>query len=203
MQERKAASGPSWAYWRNREWAYAEKGLALKQNLHAKMKKNLKGQGKCFSVPCVTRFQAAARRRLLPPVYPEFGAHRTIFCGTSSRNNGFSPWKIALWPRVPMHGHFLHLRAGGGSFACDGLRACAAYDSNCGLCSMRSLLDCSGRLQESSRKHALLQAAYLPRRKNTVAHSFSPFSFILGIVSPAKRKSKFFAAGASILHMPI
>ena len=98
---------------------------------------------------------------------------------------------------------FLHLRAGGGSFACDGLRACAAYDSNCGLCSMRSLLDCSGRLQESSRKHALLQAAYLPRRNNTVAHSFSPFSFILGIVSPAMRNSKFFAAGASILHMPI
>lgn len=38
-----------------------------------------------------------------------------------------------------------------------------------------SLLDSSGRLQESSRKHALLQAAYLPRRKTVIAHHFNPF----------------------------
>lgn len=38
-----------------------------------------------------------------------------------------------------------------------------------------SLLDSSGRLQESSRKHALLQAAYLPRRKMVIAHHFNPF----------------------------
>ena len=40
-----------------------------------------------------------------------------------------------------------------------------------------SLLDSSGRLQESSRKHALLQAAYLPRRKTVIAHHFNPFCF--------------------------
>ena len=28
------------------------------------------------------------------------------------------------------------LQAGGGSFPCDGWHACAAYDSNCGLCSI-------------------------------------------------------------------
>lgn len=60
---------------------------------------------------------------------------------------------------------------------------------------LRSLLDCSGHLQESSRKHVLLQATYLPRRKNTIAHSFGPFSFILAIVSLAKRRSKFFLCG--------
>ena len=38
-----------------------------------------------------------------------------------------------------------------------------------------SLLVGSGRLQESSRKHALLQAAYLPRRKTVIAHHFNPF----------------------------
>ena len=38
-----------------------------------------------------------------------------------------------------------------------------------------SLLDSSGRLQESSRKHALLQATYLPRRKTVIAHHFNPF----------------------------
>ena len=38
-----------------------------------------------------------------------------------------------------------------------------------------SLLDSSGRLQESSRKHALLQAAYLPRRKTVITHYFNPF----------------------------
>ena len=38
-----------------------------------------------------------------------------------------------------------------------------------------SLLDSSGRLQESSRKHALLQAAYLPRGKTVIAHHFNPF----------------------------
>ena len=38
-----------------------------------------------------------------------------------------------------------------------------------------SLLDSSGRLQESSRKHALLQAAYLPRRRTVIAHHFNPF----------------------------
>ena len=38
-----------------------------------------------------------------------------------------------------------------------------------------SLLDSSGRLQESSRKHALLQAAYLPRRKMVITHYFNPF----------------------------
>lgn len=40
-----------------------------------------------------------------------------------------------------------------------------------------SLLDSSGRLQESSRKHALLQAAYLPRRKSVIPHHFNPFRF--------------------------
>ena len=38
-----------------------------------------------------------------------------------------------------------------------------------------SLLDSSGRLQESSRKHALLQVAYLPRRKTVITHYFNPF----------------------------
>ena len=38
-----------------------------------------------------------------------------------------------------------------------------------------SLLDCSGRLQESSRKHALLQATYRPRRKTVITHYFNPF----------------------------
>ena len=40
-----------------------------------------------------------------------------------------------------------------------------------------SLLDSSGRLQESSRKHALLQATYLPRRKTVITHHFNPFCF--------------------------
>lgn len=40
-----------------------------------------------------------------------------------------------------------------------------------------SLLDSSGRLQESSRKHALLQATYLPRRKSVIPHHFNPFCF--------------------------
>ena len=40
-----------------------------------------------------------------------------------------------------------------------------------------SLPDSSGRLQESSRKHALLQAAYLPRRKSVIPHYFNPFCF--------------------------
>ena len=40
-----------------------------------------------------------------------------------------------------------------------------------------SLLDSSGRLQESARKHTLLQAAYLPRRKTVITHHFSPFCF--------------------------
>ena len=40
-----------------------------------------------------------------------------------------------------------------------------------------SLLDSSGRLQESSRKHALLQATYLPRRKSVMPHHFNPFWF--------------------------
>ena len=40
-----------------------------------------------------------------------------------------------------------------------------------------SLLDSSGRLQESSRKHALLQATYLPRRKSVIPHHFTPFCF--------------------------
>ena len=39
-----------------------------------------------------------------------------------------------------------------------------------------SLLDRSGHLQESSRKHVLLQAAYLPRRKTVIAHHFNPSS---------------------------
>lgn len=38
-----------------------------------------------------------------------------------------------------------------------------------------SLLDSSGRLQESSRKRALVQAAYLPRRKTVITHYFNPF----------------------------
>ena len=38
-----------------------------------------------------------------------------------------------------------------------------------------TLLDSSGRLQESSRKHALLQAAYLPGRKTVITHYFDPF----------------------------
>lgn len=40
-----------------------------------------------------------------------------------------------------------------------------------------SLLDSSGRLQESSRKHALLQAAYVPRRKTVITHYFNPLCF--------------------------
>ena len=40
-----------------------------------------------------------------------------------------------------------------------------------------SLLDSSGRLQELSRKHALLQATYLPRRKSVIPHHFNPFCF--------------------------
>ena len=41
-----------------------------------------------------------------------------------------------------------------------------------------SLLDSSGRLQESSRKHALLQAAYLPRGKTVIAHHFLTLSVL-------------------------
>lgn len=40
-----------------------------------------------------------------------------------------------------------------------------------------SLLDSSGRLQESSRKYALLQATYLPKRKTVMTHHFNPFCF--------------------------
>ena len=38
-----------------------------------------------------------------------------------------------------------------------------------------SLLDCSDRLQEPSRKQVLLQATYLPRRKTAITHRFTPF----------------------------
>ena len=42
---------------------------------------------------------------------------------------------------------------------------------------LRSLLDSSGRLQETSRNYALLQATYLPRRKTVITHHFNPFCF--------------------------
>ena len=57
----------------------------------------------------------------------------TTFCGTSSRNNGFFPWKIFLGRRVPMHKHTPHPPTGGGWSPCGGSYACAAFDSNCGL----------------------------------------------------------------------
>ena len=73
MQERKAASGPSWAYWRNREWAYAEKGLALKQNLHAKMKKNLKGWGSVFLFHALLDFKQLLGGGYCRPFIPNSG----------------------------------------------------------------------------------------------------------------------------------
>ena len=60
-----------------------------------------------------------------------------------------------------------------------------------------SLLDSSGRLQESSRKHALLQAAYLPRRKMVIAHHFLTLS-VLAIVPLPGVLSKFFLRGGRI-----
>ena len=60
-----------------------------------------------------------------------------------------------------------------------------------------SLLDSSGHLQESSRKHALLQAAYLPRRKMVIAHHFLTLS-VLAIVPLPGVLSKFFLRGGRI-----
>ena len=58
-------------------------------------------------------------------------------------------------------------------------------------------LDSSGHLQESSRKHALLQAAYLPRRKMVIAHHFLTLS-VLAIVPLPGVLSKFFLRGGRI-----
>ena len=55
-----------------------------------------------------------------------------------------------------------------------------------------SLLDSSGRLQESSRKHALLQAAYLPRRKMVITHHFNPF-YCLGYCTSAEGVKQVFS----------
>lgn len=91
---------------------------------------------KRFFVREVTRFPAVAGRHPWPPAYPEFGDRHTTFCGTSSRSSESSPWTAVRRCRVPTQGHSLLLQAGGGSFPCDGWHACAAYDSNCGLCSI-------------------------------------------------------------------
>ena len=56
-----------------------------------------------------------------------------------------------------------------------------------------SLLDSSGRLQESSRKHALLQATYLPRRKTVITHHFNPFC-CLGYCTSAGGVKQVFSA---------
>lgn len=63
-----------------------------------------------------------------------------------------------------------------------------------------SLLDSSGRLQESSRKHALLQAAYLPRRKTVITHIL--ILFVLAILPLPGVLSKSFLRGGrlSFLH---
>ena len=115
---------------------------------------------KRFFVREVTRFPAAAGRHPWPLAYPGSGVHHTTSCGTSSRNSGSSPWTAVRRRRVPTQGHSLLLQ-----FAI--VTAVSVQ-----LC---SLLDSSGRLQESSRKHALLQAAYLPRRKTVITHYFNPF----------------------------
>ena len=89
-----------------------------------------------FFVKEVTRFPAAAGWRPLPHAYPGSGGRHTTFCGTSSRSSESSPWTAVRRRRVPMQGHFPLPQADGGSFPCDGSRAYAAYDSNCGLCSI-------------------------------------------------------------------
>ena len=61
-----------------------------------------------------------------------------------------------------------------------------------------SLLDSSGRLQESSRKHALLQAAYLPRRKTVITHHFLTLSVLAIVPLPGQRCKVFSKSGVSI-----
>ena len=58
-----------------------------------------------------------------------------------------------------------------------------------------SLLDSSGRLQESSRKHALLQAAYLPRGKTVIAHHFLTLSVLAILPLPEVLSKSFLYSG--------
>ena len=91
---------------------------------------------KAFFVREVTRSPATAGRHWSPPACLGLeGRHRTCY-GTSSRNNGSSPWTAVRRHHVPRQGHFPLLQAGEEYFPCDGSLACAAYDSNCGLYSI-------------------------------------------------------------------
>ena len=125
--------------------------------------------GERFFVREITRFPAVAGRHPLPPAYPEPGDHHTTFCGTSSRNNASSPWIAVRRRRVPTQGHFSPKLKEDRFLAMDRAHTLLTVVTAVSI-HLCSLLDSSGRLQESSRKHALLQAAYLPRRKTAITH---------------------------------
>ena len=125
-----------------------------------------------FFVREVTRFPAAAGRHPWPLAYPESVDRHTTFCGTSSRSSGSSLWTAVRRRRVPMRRQTLRPQLAEDRFlAMDRTHALFAIVTAVSV-QLCSLLDSSGHLQESSRKHALLQAAYLPRRKMVITHHF-------------------------------
>ena len=60
----------------------------------------------------VIRSRTVVRRRPSPSIYPGAVDCHKIFCGTSSRSNGFCPLQSVLLPPAPMRGHMLHRQSG-------------------------------------------------------------------------------------------
>lgn len=158
------------------------------------MKKNLKGWGKCFSVPCVTRFQQLLGRRAIAARLSRTRGSSYDFLRHIQQEQWIFPLENRPVARRAHARTFSSPPSWRRSFVCRWIARLALLTIVTAVSvQLRSLLDCSGHLQESSRKHVLLQATYLPRRKNTIAHSFGPFSFILAIVSLAEAEKQVFS----------